>query len=220
MADPAPEKQMRKMRIGTRKAGQGSGSQIVPVRRRRSCVLLRVKTSRTADTTGAEFEMTEASNLSRYGRVAMTLHWLIAIAVILNICLGLYMSEILADGNFARRAILPLHKSIGLSVLALSLLRLGWRMATPAPPLPDMSPRLRLLARADACSVLFSDHRDTAFGMGACFDFAQRLRRTLFRAVSHSPNPAFLTSLSPTLKGPCTAASMRRMWFWRFRPSC
>ena len=32
-----------------------------------------------------------ANTRARYGNVAMTLHWLIAGAVILNICLGLYM---------------------------------------------------------------------------------------------------------------------------------
>ena len=30
----------------------------------------------------------------RYGSVAMTLHWLIALAVIANICIGLYFSDL------------------------------------------------------------------------------------------------------------------------------
>lgn len=89
-----------------------------------------------------------ANNSARYGTIAMSLHWLIAGAVIANICLGLYMSEILADRDPSRIEILQLHKSVGLTVLTLSLTRLGWRLINPAPPLPNsISPWLRILAR-------------------------------------------------------------------------
>jgi cytochrome b561 len=84
---------------------------------------------------------------SRYGAVAMTLHWLIAAALVLNIVLGLYMAEILADSDPTRMPILQFHKSIGLTVLVLSLLRLAWRLANPAPPLPQsMSRGIKALA--------------------------------------------------------------------------
>ncbi len=90
-----------------------------------------------------------ANTSARYGSVAMTLHWLIAGALILNVCLGLYMSEILPDGDPSRLAILQLHKSVGLTVLALSVARLGWRLRNPVPPLPASMPAwLRIWARA------------------------------------------------------------------------
>jgi cytochrome b561 len=85
----------------------------------------------------------------RYGGVAMTLHWLIAAAIAFNLCLGLYVAEILTDQDRARFGLLQLHKSVGLTVLVLSLLRLGWRIVNPIPPLPDtLTPTLKVLARA------------------------------------------------------------------------
>ena len=88
-----------------------------------------------------------ANTRARYGNVAMTLHWLIAGAVILNICLGLYMVQILSDQDPARFAVVQIHKSVGLSVLVLSLVRLGWRLVNPVPPLPSsMSPWLKTAA--------------------------------------------------------------------------
>ena len=78
---------------------------------------------------------------ARYGVVAMTLHWIIAAAIIANIVIGLSMTD---------PDILPLialHKSIGLSVLVLSVLRLGWRLVNPVPPPPAaMSALLRVAA--------------------------------------------------------------------------
>ncbi len=73
---------------------------------------------------------------TRYGTVAMTLHWLIAVAIIANLYIGLEASDLrFSDPNF-----LPLmwwHKSIGLTVLALSVLRLVWRWMNPVPPPPQ-----------------------------------------------------------------------------------
>ena len=93
--------------------------------------------------------MAFANTRARYGNVAMALHWLVAGAVILNICLGLYMVQILSDQDPARFAVVQFHKSVGLSVLVLSLVRLGWRLVNPVPPLPSsMRPWLRAAAHA------------------------------------------------------------------------
>src|SRR4051812_11315537 len=44
-------------------------------------------------------------------------------------------------------AVIQLHKSIGITILLLSLVRLGWRLANRPPPLPAAMPRWeRLLA--------------------------------------------------------------------------
>ncbi|MGH6887582.1 MAG: cytochrome b [Rhizomicrobium sp.] len=84
---------------------------------------------------------------SRYGTVAMTLHWLIAALLLTNIALGLYMAEIMADRDPMHGAVLQFHKSVGLTVLMLSLLRVAWRIVNPAPPLPQtMSPTTKRLA--------------------------------------------------------------------------
>jgi cytochrome b561 len=91
----------------------------------------------------------------RYGSVAMTLHWLIAVFVIANICLGLYMSELSRDDP-SKFLIVQTHKSIGLTVLLLSLARLGWRLVNPVPPLPaQMNAFLRFTARGTQVFLYF-----------------------------------------------------------------
>ena len=84
---------------------------------------------------------------TRYGRVAITLHWLIAIAIIANIALGLYFADLPRSDPY-KFILTQTHKSIGLTVLVLSLLRVGWRLMHPVPPLPASMPRgLRVVAR-------------------------------------------------------------------------
>ena len=82
----------------------------------------------------------------RYGTVAMILHWVIAALLIANLALGLYFSDL--PRSDWRSELGQLHKSIGLTVLVVSLLRLGWRLSHPVPPLPPgMNWALRLSAR-------------------------------------------------------------------------
>lgn len=84
----------------------------------------------------------------RYGNVAMTLHWLIALAILLNLALGIDMANFLSDKDPSRFTIVQIHKSVGLTVLWLSVLRLLWRMMNPIPPLPNsLGPVLKVLAR-------------------------------------------------------------------------
>jgi len=70
----------------------------------------------------------------RYATVAIALHWLIAAALVFQILLGWRMGE--EEGPLAF-ALVQLHKSVGITILVLSLARLGWRLANPPPPMPD-----------------------------------------------------------------------------------
>ncbi len=92
--------------------------------------------------------MSLRNTASRYGTVAMSLHWLIAAFVIANICIGLIMGDLpRSDPN--KFTIIQIHKSIGLTVLVLSVIVVLWRSMNPPPPLPaGMSPPMRLAARA------------------------------------------------------------------------
>src|SRR5690606_38028613 len=66
----------------------------------------------------------------RYALVAIVLHWLIAALILLQIILAGRM-----EGRSPEAfAVVQLHKSVGVTVLLLSLLRLGWRLANPPPP--------------------------------------------------------------------------------------
>jgi cytochrome b561 len=60
----------------------------------------------------------------RYSWGAIWLHWSIAALVLVNLALGLFHDSVL-DGI---KWVIPIHKSIGITVLALTLLRLGWRL--------------------------------------------------------------------------------------------
>lgn len=82
----------------------------------------------------------------RYGLVAMALHWLIAAAILAMAGLGLVMVEL--DPGAAKFRLYQLHKSVGITILALSLLRLAWRLANPVPPPPPgLRPWEKRLAR-------------------------------------------------------------------------
>ncbi|MGH6910418.1 MAG: cytochrome b/b6 domain-containing protein [Phenylobacterium sp.] len=74
----------------------------------------------------------------RYSTVAIILHWLIAAAIVLQIILGWRMGGRPTPESFA---VFQLHKSVGITILLLSLVRLGWRLANPPPPLPANLPR-------------------------------------------------------------------------------
>lgn len=94
---------------------------------------------------------------ARYGAVAAVLHWTIATALVLNLALGWWMHEAIEDRDWAARAIaaFQLHKSVGLAVLVLSLLRLGWRLAHRPPPLPAAMPAWERLAARGAHAAFY-----------------------------------------------------------------
>ncbi len=69
--------------------------------------------------------------MARYSAFARTLHWVIALLVIANLILGVGHDALPRDW-----AAMPLHKSIGLTVLMLTIGRIAWRLSHPAPPLP------------------------------------------------------------------------------------
>jgi cytochrome b561 len=99
--------------------------------------------------------MAVTNNRTRYGTVAMSLHWLIAALVIANICLGLYFSSLNRDDP-SLFTLVQTHKSIGLTVLVLSVIRLLWRLVNPVPPLPaGMSVPLRFAAHASHFLLYF-----------------------------------------------------------------
>jgi cytochrome b561 len=69
----------------------------------------------------------------RYTRTAMLLHWLVAVLIIGNLVL-VWVIDWFPD-EWVRPAI-DTHKSIGITVLGLGVLRVLWRVAHRPPPLP------------------------------------------------------------------------------------
>ena len=80
--------------------------------------------------------MAQAKN--RYSAVAITLHWVIAALILYNLYIALQLDDL---RGLAKFNLFQIHKSVGLTVLMLSLARLAWRLTHRPPPLPAETPR-------------------------------------------------------------------------------
>lgn len=70
---------------------------------------------------------------TRYGWVSIVIHWSVALVVFGLFALGLWMVGL--DYYSAWRKDAPdLHKSIGLTLFAVMLVRIVWRLLSPPPP--------------------------------------------------------------------------------------
>lgn len=83
------------------------------------------------------------NNDRQWGAVAKFFHWTMALGILGNGIFGLMMD--LARSPMQKINWLAIHKSIGLTLLALFLLRLLWRMTDRQPP-PEPGPRWQRLA--------------------------------------------------------------------------
>ena len=83
------------------------------------------------------------NTLTRYGVVAQLFHWVIVALIITQFVLAKW-----ADGlsPVKKIGILATHKSVGITILLLAVLRLTWRLFNPAPQLPAGTPRWQELA--------------------------------------------------------------------------
>ncbi|MDG2521083.1 YceI family protein [Caulobacter segnis] len=85
-----------------------------------------------------------AESRNRYTTVAIVLHWLIAAAIIFQIILGWRAGD--APKGPSAFAMIQLHKSIGITILLLSLARLAWRLTHRPPPHVADQPRWQTIA--------------------------------------------------------------------------
>lgn len=74
---------------------------------------------------------------TRYTATAITLHWLLALALFASLGLGYYMSGLSFSPLQLR--LYNWHKWLGISILALSAARLVWRLTHRPPPLPALT---------------------------------------------------------------------------------
>ena len=82
-----------------------------------------------------------------YNAGAIGLHWAIALLLLTNIGLAWWFNTLHGEAKIEP---VQLHKSIGISVLILSVIRLAWRVVVPPPPL---SPTLVVWERWAAHAV-------------------------------------------------------------------
>ncbi len=76
---------------------------------------------------------------SDYSGFAKLLHWLIALVIAGMVGLGLYMTEVQGDLQY-KLWLYQLHKSFGVSLFALVLIRVIWRQVSPPPAMPADMP--------------------------------------------------------------------------------
>ena len=89
--------------------------------------------------------MTIRNTTSRWGGVAQFLHWLIVGLIITQVILANVAERLPVSPK--KIAVFARHKSIGITILCLAVLRLAWRWANPTPPLPTtLKPYERVLA--------------------------------------------------------------------------
>src|SRR6516225_1086939 len=86
--------------------------------------------------------------LTRYDAVAITLHWVIAVLILLDFALAMSFSRFDPGDALYLPSAYDLHMAVGMCVLILSVARVIWRLTHRRPPLPDMAMPLRWLARA------------------------------------------------------------------------
>ncbi len=72
--------------------------------------------------------------LARYSRGAIALHWIIALLIALNFAAA-WVAEDMPKPDAA--LVMANHKAIGITVLVLTVLRIVWKLAHPAPPLVE-----------------------------------------------------------------------------------
>jgi len=73
---------------------------------------------------------------SRYDRVAAWLHWGIGALLLAEIVFGLLLDDIAPRGTPARAGVINLHKSVGIVLGVLIVLRIVWRLGHAPPPWP------------------------------------------------------------------------------------
>jgi len=124
----------------------------------------------------------------QWGSVAKFLHWSIALLVFVMLIVGLNMDD-LPNGP-DKIKVYALHKSVGVSILALALLRLLWRVFDPRPADP---PGMGTPARIASRLVHFLLY---------AMLFVMPLSGWLYNSASNFPLKWFGLVTLPALSGP------------------
>jgi cytochrome b561 len=93
------------------------------------------------------------TSVQRYTGVAITLHWLIAVAILCTFLLAHYMTGLQLSP--IKLKLYSYHKWIGVTIFLLVLVRLAWRFSHRPPPLSISMPRWQRSAAAMAHILLY-----------------------------------------------------------------
>lgn len=95
-----------------------------------------------------------STDTRRYNGVAMILHWLMAFFIISMLVIGKIMVDLPRDDP-DKFAFYQSHKSVGLTILVLTLFRIVWRLMHKAPALPTDMPRWEQIAAKATQGLLY-----------------------------------------------------------------
>ena len=146
------------------------------------------------------------SSAQHWGGLAKTFHWLIVALIIVQGTLGLYMVNLPKKPN-----IIPyysFHKSLGITVLALAVLRLIWRAFDARPLDPASMPRRQVLGARVGHALLYG----LLFAVplsGWWFDSVSALRPMYFFGLFEIPH---IVAANPDLKD--VAQETHEWLFW------
>jgi cytochrome b561 len=88
--------------------------------------------------------MSAQAQASIYDVVARSLHWTMAVLIVIVFALGLIGEEL---PESIERLVVETHKDLGFAILVLLALRLAWRLVRRPPPFdPELSPAVRKLS--------------------------------------------------------------------------
>lgn len=98
------------------------------------------------DITDTQSPIAASQRQQRYTAVAIALHWAIALLIIGMIAVGWIMGDMAGGPGSPKTAIIQVHKSIGITILLLTIARIVWRLMNPPPPEPSMPKWQAMLA--------------------------------------------------------------------------
>jgi cytochrome b561 len=88
--------------------------------------------------------MSIRSTSFRWGAVAQSLHWIIVVLIIVQVVLATVAEDLPLPKKVG---VYAWHKSFGITILGLAVIRLLWRWSNPTPALPaTLKPHERVLA--------------------------------------------------------------------------
>jgi cytochrome b561 len=95
----------------------------------------------------------KATRQNKYTKFAKTMHWLVAVGVLGLLAVGLWMTQMKMSPQ--KIQLYMTHKSVGLTILALMLVRIGYRWRHAPPALPETIPAWQARASRWSHALLY-----------------------------------------------------------------
>jgi cytochrome b561 len=146
------------------------------------------------------------SDAQRWGSLAKFFHWTTVLLILTQGAIGLTMVVLPRSPSII--PVYTFHKSLGLTIFAFALLRLGWRAFDPRPDEPASVPHWQVLGARVGHALLYA----LIFAVplsGWLFDSASALRPLYWFGVFEVPH---LTGPDPALKE--LSSAMHYWLFW------